>query len=114
MSGNQAESAARASTEQVINTIRETRNALINALLNDTSLLAFAELHFNTVALSTIKTEFLKRDLAELLDSSLDLVHYSALVRESKQQNIRISSNHPLLLTEIFSIFSKYGVNRPE
>lgn len=114
MPDNHAESAAIISTEQMITTIRETRNALINALLNDASLLAFAEQHFNTIALSPIKIEFIKRDLKELRDSSLDLVHYSALMRESKEQSITISSNHPLLLSEIITIFSKYGVNKPE
>jgi chorismate-pyruvate lyase len=114
MPDNTAESFLITSTEQVITNIRETRDALLNALLNDASLLVFAEEHFNTIALSPIKTEFLKRDLKELRETSLDLVHYSAILREAKEHSLMISSNHPLILTEIFTIFAKHGINKPE
>ncbi len=111
---NNAESFPIVSTEQVISIIRETRNTLLNALLNDASLMLFAEEHFNTIALSPIKTEFLKRDMKELRDASLDLVHYSAILREAKEHGLMISSNHPLIITEIFTIFAKHGINKPE
>jgi hypothetical protein len=113
MTNNSSESTLN-STEQVITAIRKIRDTQIKALLDDATLLTFAETHFSTIALSPIKTEFLKRDLKELTDSSLDLVHYSALVRESKDQGLTISGNHPLFLIEIFTIFAKYGIHKPE
>lgn len=114
MPNNRSDSSAITSTEKIITIIRETRNALLNALLIDESLLAFAEIHFNTIALSPIKLQYLKRDLSELRDTSLDLVHYSAIIRASKDQEVSFSSNHPLILNEVFTIFTKYGINKPE
>lgn len=108
MPDNHSDSSAIVSTEKIITTIRETRNALLNALLVDESLLAFAETHFNSITLSPMKLEFLKRDLKELRDQSLDLVHYSAIIRESKEQEPKFSSNHPLILAEVLTIFKKY------
>jgi hypothetical protein len=35
-------------------------------------------------------------------------------VRESKDQGLTISGNHPLFLIEIFTIFAKYGIHKPE
>lgn len=114
MPDNRSDSSAIFSTEQTITSIRETRDALLNALLSDAPLLVFAEQHFYTIAISPIKMEFLKRDLKELRDTSLDLVHYAGLLRESKEHGTIISSNHPLILSQIFSIFSKYGIHKPE
>lgn len=98
----------------MITTLQQVRNNQINELLNDINLLSFAETHFNTIALSPIKLEFLKRDLKELQDSPLDLVHYANVLRESKEKSVIVSSNHPLILIEIFTIFSKYGIHKPE
>jgi hypothetical protein len=104
------------STEIVIEDLRSIRDNHINELLkNDDSLMLYLEVHYNTIAISSLKKEFLKRDLTELRNSSLDLVHYASLIKELKETGNLISSElHPLFQNELKSIFQKYGFNVPQ
>jgi len=97
------------SIEKVIELIRERRDHAINHLLKkESSLLAFLETHYNIMALSAIKMEFLRRNLRELRDTSLDLVHYASLIRQVKESNqMSIEEKHPLFLQELKATFEK-------
>lgn len=99
------------STGVIIDNITSMRNDTINSLLkNDNALMAFLEEHFDTIAISPIKQEFLKRDLTELKNSSLDLVHYSSLIKETKETENSVSiEGHSLFHRELRDIFEKYG-----
>jgi hypothetical protein len=104
------------STEIVIEDLRNIRDSHISELLkNDDSLMSYLETHYNTIAISSLKKEFLKRDLTELKNSSLDLVHYSSLIKEVKETgNLFSSERHPLFQYELRLIFQKYGFNEPQ
>jgi hypothetical protein len=104
------------STEIVIDTLRSIRDATINELLqNDDSLMAFLEVHFNTLAISSVKKEFLKRYLNELRSSSLDLVHYSSLIKEIVESgSLVIRKERPLFHYELKVIFQKHGIEMPQ
>lgn len=99
------------STEVIIENLRSIRNGTINSLLkNDDSLMAFLEKHFDTIAISPVKREFLKRDLVEIKNSSLDLVHYSSLIKEIKETGNSVAiKGHSLFHLELKVIFEKYG-----
>ena len=97
---------------KIIESIRQSRDFHISELLKDAVLLSFIEGHFETITLSAVKLEFLKRDLKELKKSSLDLAHYSSLIKRMKELNSGIPDDtHPLFLEELKVIFRKYGVD---
>jgi hypothetical protein len=105
-----ASKSSKVSIEKITESIRKNRDQWINELLKESSLMLFLEEHYNTVAISRVKLEFLMRDLKELQNSSIDLVHYSALITQMKEANISIPvANHPLFLNELKSIVKKYG-----
>lgn len=84
--------------EFVITRILESRNSFIKHLLVDEALLSYLRTQFGVATLSHVRREFLKRALKEHLNSPLDLVHYSSLIKElrtSTSNNIEdpISSN---------------------
>jgi hypothetical protein len=97
------------SVEKVIDLVRQVRNDLVkDFLIKDNAQNYFAE-HYNK-PLSTIKLEFLRRDLSELLISPVDLVHYSALIKAIRDTNCANLSNgnNDLFYRELDVIFSKY------
>lgn len=102
---------SKVSTEFIIESLRSIRDSKINELLKtDDALMAFLEEHYNTLAISPIKREFLKRDLIELKDTSLDLVHYASLIKEVKEiGNLLLIEGHPLFNLELKAIFERHG-----
>ncbi len=72
-------SATSLSVEKIIDLIRTVRNELITDFLKDDILNNYYQTKFNKT-LSAVKREFFKRDLHELLQSPVDLVHYSKLI----------------------------------
>ena len=100
---------SKVSIEKIIDSIRESRDHLITGFLQGSALFPFLEQNFNITTLSPIKLEFLKRDLKELQTSTLDLVHYSSLIKQMKDANTYLSvTDHPLVLQELRGIFQKY------
>ncbi len=112
----QSQQASKISSEFVIDTLRSIRDTTINELLkSDDYLLSFLEVHYNTLAVSPLKLKFLKRELHEILKSSLDLVHYSSLIKEILETgNLGSREVHPLFQYELKLIFQKYGIERPQ
>ena len=99
------------SIEDIITDIRKERDSLATNLITDSFLLAFVEEHFDTFFLGSVKLEFIKRDLKELRNSSLDLAHYSSLIRQQKDSSRNeVTKEHPLFLQEVFEIFKKYNL----
>lgn len=108
--------ASKISTEFIIENLKSIRDSVISNLLkSDDSLMSFLEKHYNTIAISSVKKEFLKRDLNELKDSTLDLVHYSSLIKEIRETgNLSSWEKHPLFQYELKVIFQKYGIETPQ
>jgi hypothetical protein len=102
------------STEAIISNIWEVRKNYITNLINEDMLLVYLEENFNTIAISHVKLEFIKRDLKELRDSSLDLVHYASIIRDTKILGSNsFTHENPLLEIELTAIFKKYGLAKP-
>ncbi len=99
------------STELIIEHLKSIRDTTVISLLkNDDALMAFLEEHFDTIAISPVKQEFLKRELVELKNSSLDLVHYSSLIKEIKEKGyMMVNKDLPLFNQELKLICEKYG-----
>ncbi len=98
------------STEKIIRAIRAVRDQSIDDLLKESSLNSFLETHYDTLFVSQIKLEFMKRSLKELQNSSLDLAHYSSLIRKLKElSTVALDVNHPLFLNELKSLFERQG-----
>jgi hypothetical protein len=97
------------SMDQIISSIQEVRNQQINELMKESILESFLEQHYDVIALSNVKKEFLLRDLAELKTSSLDLAHYSSLITRMKEaKNVTVDGKSPHFQSELKSIFEKY------
>lgn len=98
------------SVEKVIDLIRQLRNELVKEFLIDENLKGYFQKEYNR-QLSQIKTEFLKRDLKELLISPVDLSHYSSLIKQIRESNSAslAEGNQELFYKEIESIFKKYN-----
>lgn len=99
------------SVEKIIDIIRALRNDLIKEFLNDEALSA----HYKELVkkdLSPIKSEFLKRDLKELLIQPVDLVHYAGLInqiRETGSASITLQ-NSDYFYKDLEKIFMKYAI----
>ena len=98
------------STERIIDLVREVRNGLIRDFLLDENIKSYFREQY-TKELSTIKLEFLKRDLKELLGSPVDLSHYALLIKQMQELNTAsiTSSHHELFYKELEGIFKKYN-----
>lgn len=103
------EPALKVSTDQHIETIRAHRDERLKELLNDPQLMDFLEAQYDVFQISNVRKEFLKRDLIELKNTPLDLVHYAALIRDMKVGATQSVSGHPLFLEELRNIFKKYS-----
>jgi hypothetical protein len=99
----------RTSIEKNIEEVKKLRDNKIKSLLRTPDLMMFLEEHYNTVAISPVKLEFLKRDLKELLSSPLDLVYYSGAIRQIKEPGYDMQSCLLLIENEAKKIFEKYG-----
>lgn len=108
-----SESAPKISIELIAENIRAIRNENIQYLLTAEGLSAFMEHYFNARAISSIKAEFLRRDLQQLSKDTIDLAFYSSLITLLKSSGqVRPPDNHPLFLADLMRIFSKYGFTR--
>ncbi|MBT1702182.1 hypothetical protein [Chryseosolibacter indicus] len=98
------------SVEKIIDLVRSTRNDLIKEYLKD-EVLMFSYKQKYGKEVTTVKKEFLKRDLKDLLISPVDLVHYSKLITHIKETNIPVLSEKEkeLFYSEIDMIFQKYS-----
>lgn len=100
------------STESIITYLHTLRNQRLQELgRHDDALMDVLEDLYNTVAISAVKREFMKRDILELRSTSLDLVHYSSLITEIKKTgDSSIAERSSLFVDELKQIFKKYGL----
>ena len=99
------------SIDRVIELIRITRNELITEFLHDDRLaIRFKGKYGKT--LSNVKREFVKRELKELLNSPVDLVHYAGLINHAKTTGSfsLVEHNAEFFHSEIDRILVKYLV----
>jgi len=97
------------SVDQIILSIRETRNQQIEELKKEPVLMAFLEHYYDTLMISDVKKQFLLKNLNELANSPLDLSHYSSLITHMKEtRTSTIGGSHKLFLSELKYIFQKY------
>ena len=98
------------SIDRIIDLVRNVRNGLIQDFLQDTTLKTYFVEQYNK-ELSQVKTEFLKRDLKELMLSPIDLSHYGLLIKQMQDSNTAsiTSTHHDLFYKELEKIFGKYN-----
>ena len=99
------------SVEKIIDIIRTLRNDLAKEFLKDEVLCEHYKQSFKK-EISTVKKEFLKRDLKDLLIQPVDLVHYAGLInhiRETGAASLTIQ-NSDYFYKDINRIFNKYMV----
>jgi hypothetical protein len=107
--GREIEKELKISIERIIHLVRQVRNDLIRDFLNDENLKTYFGEQYQK-ELSQVKVEFLKRELKDLLDSPVDLPHYSSLIKQMQEHNTASisSTNHDLFYKELERIFKKY------
>ena len=97
------------SMDQIIASIRDVRDRQIDELTKDSVLMAFLEHYYDTLVISNVKKEFLLKDLRELRNSSLDLVHYSSLIKQATGlKTLFVDRNNKLFFLELERLFDKY------
>jgi hypothetical protein len=103
------DSEVKLSVEKIIDLIRSVRNDLIKDLLTDEGLNAYYQQKFGK-PLSTVKREFFKRDLRELLLSPVDLVHYSKFITHIKETGTAsiTGKNSDFFYSDVDRILSRY------
>ena len=84
----QASSLSTWSTDRIIEDIQERRVALTKDLLKDDLLSSYLDTLYEGAKLSSVKSEFLKRDLKQLSEAPIDLVHYSMLILKAKESDL--------------------------
>ena len=103
------ENIAEVSVDQIIISIKDSRDSQIEELKKEPVLMAFLEHYYNTLVISDVKKQFLLKDLYELKNSPLDLSHYSSLITQMKEtKTSTIDGSHKLFLSELKNIFQKY------
>jgi hypothetical protein len=109
MDTNPGEKIIEGSMDRIIASIRSYRDRQIDELMIEPNLVAFLEHYYDTVVISKVKKEFLLKDLIELKKSSLDLSHYSSLIKRMKDTTtFTVNTSHKSFLSELQNIFQKY------
>ena len=72
------------SINDLVSIILKLRNKVISQFLYNGNFEERLRRHFGINAESRVRTEFLRKNLSDLLNSPLDLVHYSPLIRLAK------------------------------
>jgi hypothetical protein len=75
------------SDENNVEIIRKLRDDILKDFLDERYLREYLATKFNVKELSNIKVEFIKKDLKELLQTPLDLVHYQKVLEETRDSD---------------------------
>jgi hypothetical protein len=97
-------------TEDIIDSIRNLRNDLVKQFLNDELLHSFFHRNFRQ-ELNQKETEFIKRDLTEMLISPVDVDHYQALINQMKNIGTLTHgvANSDLYIKDITRLLKRYA-----
>lgn len=96
--------------ERILELVRKLRNDLIKDFLDERYLKEYLSTNFRVTDLSTIKVEFIKRALKELLISPVNTNHYQALIDQIRETDSAglTESNEPLFYKELDPIFKRF------
>lgn len=106
----QASSLSTWSTDRIIEDIQERRVVLTKDLLKDDLLSTYLNTMYEGQKLSSVKSEFLKRDIKTLSEAPIDLVHYSMLILKAKESDLwpNIAIIEEFIHAEIRQVILKY------
>lgn len=96
--------------ESITDLIRKLRNDLIKDFLDERNLIAYFAEQYNRKEITTVKIQFMKKDLKELLIAPVDLRHYASLVEQIRlSDSASITEKHDqLFYKEVEMILKRY------
>ncbi|NJM25421.1 MAG: hypothetical protein HC859_07975 [Bacteroidia bacterium] len=94
----------------VVEIVRNLRNDLIKDFLDERHLKAYIADKFNIKELSTVRVEFIKKDLKELLLMPVDQSHYKPLLDDvsTHSRTSLAEGNEQLFYKELDHIFVRH------
>lgn len=94
----------------IVELIKKLRNDLIRDFLDERFLKEYVQTKYHHSDLSTVKLEFIRKDLKELYSSPVNTAHYKPLIEEiqSHERTSLAEGNEQLFYRDIESIFEKY------
>ena len=102
--------ALKKSHENNIDLIQKIRNDLVKDFLDERFMKEYLAEHYHVREMSNVKVEFIKKELKELLQVPLDLVHYDALLSRLKDTDATTleDGEEHLFYTEIEKVLRRY------
>ena len=98
------------SEERILELVRKLRNDLIKDFLDERYLKEYLFVNFRISDLSTVRIEFIKKALKELLISPVNTNHYQSLIDQIRETDSAglTETNEPLFYKELDPIFRRY------
>jgi hypothetical protein len=98
------------SEERILELVRKLRNDLIKDFLDERYLKEYLFVNFRIRDLSTVRIEFIKKELKELLISPVNTNHYQSLIDQIRETDSAglTETNEPLFYKELDPIFKRY------
>ena len=98
------------SEERILELVRKLRNDLIKDFLDERYLKEYLFVNFRISDLSTVRIEFIKKELKELLISPVNTNHYQSLIEQIRETDSAglTETNEPLFYKELDPIFKRY------
>ena len=96
--------------ENIIDLVRKVRNDLIKDFLDERFLKDYIANKYGVKELTSVKIEFIKRDLKEFLIAPVNTEHYRTVVDQIRETNSASLSegNDELFYSEVDQILKKY------
>ena len=97
------------SMESIIDNVRTHRNELIKDLLKDGKIQSyFQSTHQKDI--SSVRIEFIRRELKTLSATPVDLIHYAALIKNIRKNNsFEAIADDQIFYDELELIFRRYN-----
>lgn len=94
----------------IIELIKKLRNDLIKDFLDERFLKEYFHSKYHLSEISSIKMEFIRKDLKELFGASVNTEHYEPIITEIKtnERTSLAEGNEQLFYRELEGIFQKY------
>ncbi|HEY9008790.1 hypothetical protein [Ohtaekwangia sp.] len=98
------------SPTDIADLIRRYRNELIKDFLDERNLVAYVAKQYRLVELSVVKIQFIKRDLKNMLQDTVDIELYEPIIRNFNQTgSMEFAEEHnKLFYREIDRLLKKY------
>ena len=109
LTNNYGEVKLSGSEVDVVELIHKLRDDLIRDFLDERFLKQYIKSKYHHSDISSIKMEFIRRDLKELYLSPVNAVHYKPLIEEiQSREKTSLVGNEQLFYRDVESIFEKY------